>query len=286
MEKSKKRKRSTSNKGNAISLNYYAVSHGRIPGIYFTAEHCRLQVEKFPGSRHKKFKDILQAVAVMQDAPFKIPKSSPGAISKTSDPTLSKTSDSASSQTTKKHRIASVVRKKLITSRNQSPQSSIEKNSKYLLYTNGSCMWNEMSGAQEPPSGWGYIIVDKFEHIIFQSFGKVCLAGNVSETFGAEVISNNTAEIIAIGRGLEYCLNNLILKGNKKLLVRSYSIYAICFRTLNGVKNRALILYVRGILNKVKIKVFSVSFEFVKGHSTAAFNRLADALARKGASSI
>lgn len=37
-------------------MSYYAVAVGRIPGIYTTWNECKIQIDKFSGAKHKKFK--------------------------------------------------------------------------------------------------------------------------------------------------------------------------------------------------------------------------------------
>lgn len=44
-----------------MAKKYYAVAKGRTPGIYFTWEACRAQIDRFPGAVYKGFPTIAEA---------------------------------------------------------------------------------------------------------------------------------------------------------------------------------------------------------------------------------
>lgn len=44
-----------------MAKKYYAVAKGRIPGIYFTWEDCKAQIEHFSGAVYKGFPTIIEA---------------------------------------------------------------------------------------------------------------------------------------------------------------------------------------------------------------------------------
>ena len=44
-----------------MAKKYYAVAVGKTPGIYFTWEDCKAQVEQYPGAVYKSFKTIAEA---------------------------------------------------------------------------------------------------------------------------------------------------------------------------------------------------------------------------------
>ena len=44
-----------------MAKKYYAVAVGKTPGIYFTWEDCKAQVDQFPGAVYKSFKTIAEA---------------------------------------------------------------------------------------------------------------------------------------------------------------------------------------------------------------------------------
>ncbi len=52
----------------------YAVRHGRVPGIYFSAEECEQQVKGFTGAESRRFTDMNRAKAYMADRPVHPPR--------------------------------------------------------------------------------------------------------------------------------------------------------------------------------------------------------------------
>lgn len=44
-----------------MAKKYYAVAKGRTPGIYFTWDDCKAQVEQFSGAVYKSFLTIQEA---------------------------------------------------------------------------------------------------------------------------------------------------------------------------------------------------------------------------------
>lgn len=51
-----------------MGKKYYAVAKGKTPGIYFTWEDCRIQVEGVPGAVYKGFQTISEAAQFMEAA--------------------------------------------------------------------------------------------------------------------------------------------------------------------------------------------------------------------------
>lgn len=51
-----------------MAKKYYAVAVGKTPGIYFTWEDCKAQVEQFPGAIYKSFKTIAEAEEFIEKA--------------------------------------------------------------------------------------------------------------------------------------------------------------------------------------------------------------------------
>lgn len=49
-----------------MAKKYYAVAKGKIPGIYFTWNDCKVQVEHFPGSLYKGFDSLQEAEAFIE----------------------------------------------------------------------------------------------------------------------------------------------------------------------------------------------------------------------------
>lgn len=169
----------------------------------------------------------------------------------------------------------------------------------YHIYSDGACKGNTNVKNTLHPAGWGVAILKRNilanELILIEElYGPVILNRDQDGYLGAEVTSNNTAELCAIGEALRWIL-------------RSHELFDICDEVFdfkicydseyaaksvigefNGKKNvrlihnvRALLRKVRGISTKVK-----VSFEHVKGHSKNTWNDKADALANLGATGV
>lgn len=51
-----------------MAKKYYAVVKGKIPGIYFTWEDCKAQIEHFPGAVYKGFQTIAEAEEFVRKA--------------------------------------------------------------------------------------------------------------------------------------------------------------------------------------------------------------------------
>lgn len=54
-----------------MAKKYYAVAKGKTPGIYFTWEDCKAQVEHFPGSVYKGFSNLADAEEFIKTAGVK-----------------------------------------------------------------------------------------------------------------------------------------------------------------------------------------------------------------------
>lgn len=50
-----------------MAKKYYAVARGKTPGIYFTWEDCKVQVEHFPGAMYKGFSTIQEAETFIKE---------------------------------------------------------------------------------------------------------------------------------------------------------------------------------------------------------------------------
>lgn len=54
-----------------MAKKYYAVARGKTPGIYFTWEDCKAQVEHFPGPVYKGFSNLAEAEEFIKNAGVK-----------------------------------------------------------------------------------------------------------------------------------------------------------------------------------------------------------------------
>ena len=56
-----------SGKGLCMAKKYYVVAVGKIPGIYFSWDDCKAQVDQFPGAVYKSFKTIREAESFYEE---------------------------------------------------------------------------------------------------------------------------------------------------------------------------------------------------------------------------
>lgn len=139
-----------------------------------------------------------------------------------------------------------------------------------VIYTDGS---RKSDGG----AGWGYVVT-KNEDVIKESFGPVVVEKDSKNYIGAQVLTNNTAELSAIYHALCYVKKNTV----DEVWIKYDSEYAAksTLGEFNGAKNAALIKSCRDALHDVQERV---RFEHVKGHSGDRFNDHADRLASRGA---
>ena len=55
-----------------MAKKYYAVAKGKVPGIYFTWNDCKAQVDHFPGAVYKGFATLQEAENFIQNATGKV----------------------------------------------------------------------------------------------------------------------------------------------------------------------------------------------------------------------
>ncbi len=51
-----------------MAKKYYAVARGKTPGIYFTWDDCKVQVDGFPGAIYKSFSTVVEAQEFIENA--------------------------------------------------------------------------------------------------------------------------------------------------------------------------------------------------------------------------
>lgn len=51
-----------------MAKKYYAVARGKTPGIYFTWDDCKVQVDGFPGAKYKSFSTVVEAQEFIESA--------------------------------------------------------------------------------------------------------------------------------------------------------------------------------------------------------------------------
>lgn len=150
------------------------------------------------------------------------------------------------------------------------------------IYTDGACKNNAGSASRTMGvAGWGFVVVDKEENVVVEKYGSVALSKKSEEYMGAEVATNNTAELSGIGKALQWIL---ALPEVGKVCLKYDSDYASksVQGIFNGKKNKELIVFIRNIYAQVQEKGWEVAFKHVKGHSNNRFNDHADRMANKG----
>lgn len=194
-------------------------------------------------------------------------------------------------------------------------QSSVATNSnsdgKYnlVMYTDGACKGNQNVHQKSCPAGWGAVVLTGSHEVVAEIYAPVELYAASPNYLGAEVKSNNTAELSAIGESLIYlrdtaksfsCSCTSACRCPKATVVIRYdSEYAAksVMGLFNGEKNRNLYTNIRRIYESVKKggtyaegelggqrrRPIDVQFEKVMGHSGDTWNDRADHLANEGA---
>lgn len=123
---------------------------------------------------------------------------------------------------------------------------------------------------------------DATGQLVYSSCGPVVIRAGAAGFMGAEVTSNNTAELSGIGHALLYLLENC--PAVPSVVIRYDSEYAAnsVLGVFNGEKNKQMIAHIRGLLARVRTQQ-RVFFSKVKGHSGHEWNELVDRLAKEGA---
>lgn len=157
----------------------------------------------------------------------------------------------------------------------QKPELKSEKDTLYF-YTDGSCVGNDGT----TPAGWGYCCVMN-ENLLFESCGRVILEENEQNFLGAEVSTNNTGELSAIGHAFRVILQ---LDFKPEIVIRADSVYAInCLEGNYKVnKNEKLIKTIVDLKKRIEFNGKKIKLEHVKAHIGHEFNERADKLANKG----
>lgn len=157
----------------------------------------------------------------------------------------------------------------------------------FHIYVDGSCLGNQ-NVDEETPAGWGVVVVTGSNDLgrgngeIFHEFnGRVITDPNESKFIGAEVGSNNTAELTAFAEALRWVLSE---GGDSEIVIKTDSQYAGNQATGNwkAKANRELVAHVQALWNEVS-QLRDLSWDHVKAHSGHRWNERADHLAIRAA---
>jgi len=151
------------------------------------------------------------------------------------------------------------------------------------IYVDGSCEENRNVTAATP-AGWGFCVVQGDTglgrgrgEVITEGFGRVITEDGASGFIGAEVGSNNTAELNAIAGALQWILGR---GGDDSIVIRADSQYAlnIARGEWRAKKNRALASRVRAMWEEAS-NLRELHGEHVRAHRGHRWNERADHLA-------
>ena len=158
----------------------------------------------------------------------------------------------------------------------------------FHIYVDGSCLGNQNVDS-ETPAGWGVVVITGSNdlgrgngEILHEFNGKVVTDSRDSKYIGAEVGSNNTAELTAFAEALRWVLSE---GGDSKIIIKTDSQYAgnQATGTWKAKANRELVAHVQALWQEV-CEIRELSWEHVKAHSGHRWNERADHLAVRAAS--
>lgn len=151
------------------------------------------------------------------------------------------------------------------------------------IYVDGSCGENR-NVTSDTKAGWGFCVISEDTGsgngkgiLLTESFGHVVTDPEDGGFLGAEVGSNNTAELSAIAHALRWVI---LEKGIEAAIVRSDSTYAlnIASGTWEAKANRELARRVSSLWREVSGLII-LSGEHVPAHTGHRWNERADHLA-------
>ena len=141
----------------------------------------------------------------------------------------------------------------------------------------------------ETPAGWGIVIVEGDTglgkgagDILAELSGRVITDANDSDWFGAEVGSNNTAELSAFLQALRWILGN---PNSEQFCIKTDSTYVgnIVVGKWKAKQNLELVHRTKALWDEVN-DICQIRWEHVRAHAGYRWNERADHLAIRAAS--
>ena len=151
------------------------------------------------------------------------------------------------------------------------------------IYVDGSCEENR-NVTSKTPAGWGFCVISGDSGIgrgggdvVFERSGSVVTEESVDGFMGAEVGSNNTAELSAIGHAMRWLLAE---GGSQAIMLRGDSEYALNIASgqWRAKANKGLADSVQALWSEVASHR-SLTSEHVRAHRGHRWNERADHLA-------
>mmetsp|Transcript_14445 Transcript_14445/g.27795 ORF Transcript_14445/g.27795 Transcript_14445/m.27795 type:complete len:376 (+) Transcript_14445:144-1271(+) len=251
---------------------WYAVRKGRNPGVYRTYAEVQKQVSGFSGAMHKGFHSESQAQAYVR-----------GEV------------DISAGTTRRDHSYAQKSDSVRELCLREAPVP-VSREDCLVLFTDGGCSQNSNVNANTP-AGWGVVVLkgDAQElvrggeggaRVVTELFGPVVTCPAHPFFVGAEVGSNNTAEMTAVVEALLYIIHED--SGSKPVYICHDSMLArhLCLKEKVARKNVALATKMQTLYAELTLRCGpeKVRFVHVKGHSGHKWNDVADRLAERGKS--
>ena len=154
---------------------------------------------------------------------------------------------------------------------------------KWSLYVDGSCLGNQNVDA-DTPAAWAVVVVTgdnglgKGNGELHEEFSDVVVTDELHENYiGAEVGSNNTAELSGFAAALRWLL---VEGGQDHAVIRADSQYAgnLACGAWKAKANRELVAHVQSLWDAVA-ELRDLSWEHVRAHRGHRWNERADHLA-------
>ena len=162
-------------------------------------------------------------------------------------------------------------------------------NEPWTIYVDGSCLGNQNVDA-DTPAAWAVVVVTGDTglgrgsgELVEEFAGHVVTNAEEENFIGAEVGSNNTAELTAIAEALRWLLTE---GGGDSAVIRADSQYAgnLASGAWKAKANRALVAHVQELWVTVSA-LRPLSWEHVRAHRGHRWNERADHLALRKAQS-
>ena len=153
----------------------------------------------------------------------------------------------------------------------------------FYIYVDGSCEENRNVTSQTP-AGWGFCVISGDSGIgrgggdvVLEKSGSVVTDVSADGFLGAEVGSNNTAELSAIAHAMRWLLTE---GGDQSVVIRGDSQYALRISSgeWRAKANKALADSARSLWSEVS-SLRSLRAEHVRAHRGHRWNERADHLA-------